>query len=366
MTLKPMMTIALTAIAAALSFALAPAFAQAQPNSSGYRTAAATPHIRDFTVAQVQRVGPGTELDFALTGSPGADVSLQIVGSGRTVRMAETEGRPGTYAGSYTVGSRDRVTAASLVTARMVKDRQAVTASLEQSIVAGAPGPAPGAARIAAFDIAAPDRVRPGDELKLAMTGSPGGKATVAVKGVPQRIALREIDRGVYEGSYTVRRQDRLADGLSATGFLSLSGKESTRPFERQMTGASPRNGREAEDRSRMVQQCSNCGVIQEVKAVEVKGEGNNVVGTIAGGVVGGVLGHQVGGGSGKDLATIAGAVGGAYAGNRVQSKMGRTTQHQAVVRLDNGSLQTVSLADEPAFKVGDQVKVENGAIVRR
>jgi hypothetical protein len=36
------------------------------------------------------------------------------------------------------------------------------------------------------------------------------------------------------------------------------------------------------------------------------------------------------------------------------------------VVRLDNGSLQTVTLADEPNFKVGDQVKLDNGVIVRR
>jgi uncharacterized protein YcfJ len=36
------------------------------------------------------------------------------------------------------------------------------------------------------------------------------------------------------------------------------------------------------------------------------------------GGLIGGVLGHQVGGGSGKDLATVAGAVGGAVVGNNV------------------------------------------------
>ena len=44
----------------------------------------------------------------------------------------------------------------------------------------------------------------------------------------------------------------------------------------------------------------------------------NNVGGLLLGGLIGGVLGHQVGGGSGKDLATVAGAVGGAVVCNNV------------------------------------------------
>lgn len=44
----------------------------------------------------------------------------------------------------------------------------------------------------------------------------------------------------------------------------------------------------------------------------------SNVGGLLLGGLIGGVLGHQVGGGSGKDLATVAGAVGGAVVGNQI------------------------------------------------
>lgn len=47
----------------------------------------------------------------------------------------------------------------------------------------------------------------------------------------------------------------------------------------------------------------------------------NAVVGTVLGGAAGAALGHQIGGGSGKDVATAAGAVGGAYAGNKVAKK---------------------------------------------
>lgn len=42
------------------------------------------------------------------------------------------------------------------------------------------------------------------------------------------------------------------------------------------------------------------------------------VTGTLLGGAAGGALGHQIGGGSGKDVATVAGALGGAYMGGKV------------------------------------------------
>ena len=48
---------------------------------------------------------------------------------------------------------------------------------------------------------------------------------------------------------------------------------------------------------------------------------GQNVGGLLLGGLIGGVLGHQVGGGSGKDLATVGGAVAGALVGNNVAGR---------------------------------------------
>ncbi|MBK4733001.1 glycine zipper 2TM domain-containing protein [Noviherbaspirillum pedocola] len=47
----------------------------------------------------------------------------------------------------------------------------------------------------------------------------------------------------------------------------------------------------------------------------------NSPVGIGVGAVVGGLLGSQVGGGTGKTLATIAGAVGGGYVGNEVAKR---------------------------------------------
>jgi uncharacterized protein YcfJ len=63
------------------------------------------------------------------------------------------------------------------------------------------------------------------------------------------------------------------------------------------------------------------CHDEQVTRQAPVKDE-HQVLGTIAGAVIGGVIGHQVGGGSGRDLATVAGAAGGGYAGNRIQKNL--------------------------------------------
>jgi uncharacterized protein YcfJ len=51
-----------------------------------------------------------------------------------------------------------------------------------------------------------------------------------------------------------------------------------------------------------------------------------NVGGAIAGALIGGILGHQVGGGTGKDLATAGGAVAGGVIGSRVGGNDGAPT----------------------------------------
>ncbi|MES2787920.1 MAG: beta/gamma crystallin-related protein [Pseudomonadota bacterium] len=55
-----------------------------------------------------------------------------------------------------------------------------------------------------------------------------------------------------------------------------------------------------------------------ERQQVQQSDSGRNVGGTIAGALIGGILGHQVGGGSGKDLATVGGAVAGGVIGSNV------------------------------------------------
>ena len=117
---------------------LAVTTAHAETRSTDTR-AASIARIDSFGVVQQSKVGPGSEIDFTLTGTPGRSVTLRIAGATADAPMSEV--RPGHYQGSYTVRSRDRITAASLVTARVEKDGESVTALLDQSVISGAPSP---------------------------------------------------------------------------------------------------------------------------------------------------------------------------------------------------------------------------------
>ena len=56
---------------------------------------------------------------------------------------------------------------------------------------------------------------------------------------------------------------------------------------------------------------------VERTQVPEQRGD-RNVPGAIAGALIGGVLGHQVGGGTGKDIATVGGAVAGGVIGSNV------------------------------------------------
>jgi outer membrane lipoprotein SlyB len=310
--------------------------------------------VESFGVKQLKSLVPGSEVAFNLNGVPGASVLLRIAGATGEVPM--TEGRPGVYTGDYTLRLRDRVTAASLVTAQITKDGQSFTLPMDQSMVLGARSPAPAAAaHITRFNVTAPEGARPGDELVFSLTGAPAGQARAVVQGVPAGIALAETQPGVYEGRYTLRRGDRLDRNLVATGYLMLNRKETSQRFDNRLSdGGNPARAT-----------CADCGVVESVRVVEVRGDKPNVLGTIAGGVLGGVLGHQMGGGSGKDLATIAGAVGGAYAGNRIENSRDVSKLHRVVVRMDSGASRSIDLAADPDLKTGAAVRIESGGIVR-
>lgn len=107
---------------------------------------------------------------------------------------------------------------------------------------------------------------------------------------------------------------------------------------------------------------CSECGVIEGVREIEVKGEGSGL-GAVGGAVVGGLLGNQVGAGHGKQVATVAGAVGGVIAGNEIEKRVKSTKDYEVTVRMDDGSSRVFHQADVPAWRAGDHVKVIDGAI---
>ncbi len=76
------------------------------------------------------------------------------------------------------------------------------------------------------------------------------------------------------------------------------------------------------------------CYDVEVQRPKQVKDQ-HKIAGTAIGAVAGGLLGNQVGGGSGKKIATAAGAVGGAVAGRKIQEHQQNKTETVIERRCD-------------------------------
>lgn len=150
--------------------------------------------------------------------------------------------------------------------------------------------------------------------------------------------------------------------GQAATASAAAS-VAAPAPKPRQVVAAAP-----AAPRAQTVQAappCRNCGEIASIDAIQVKGEGSGL-GAVAGGLAGALLGKQIGNGSGQKVATVAGAIGGAYAGHQVEKNARADTDYRVTVRFTDGTTQQFTFDSQPNWRVGDDVRVENGQIVSR
>lgn len=107
---------------------------------------------------------------------------------------------------------------------------------------------------------------------------------------------------------------------------------------------------------------CSNCGNVESVRTIKHRAEGSGL-GAAGGAVIGGLLGNQIGGGTGRTIATAAGAIGGAVVGNQVEGNMKATTSYEIRVRLDDGTLRTFRQNNAPAWRSGDRVRIVKGRL---
>ena len=345
-----------------------PALAQPAP------VAMSAPRIDGFDVAAARRLTTGTSLPFTLYGTPGGSASVHVNGAAARILLDEVEA--GVYEGTYTIKKNDRIAANSTVTANLRQGNQIATAILDESLLAGvrsaaAPSAAvPAAAgtpRIERFEVDPPARLQAGEQLYFTLYGTPGGKASMRIAGVQGRLFMEEVQSGIYEEAYTIKERDRITANAAVTATLHLGNRDASATLGRPLLAGSnlgPNPGpAPVPSPRRAASACANCGVVEAVNVVEVKGEGT-YLGKIGGGVVGGLLGSQIGHGKTTTLAEIAGAVGGALAGNEAEKYLKKTKHYDVAVRLQGGGAQTVTYATQPAFRVGDRVRIENGVLV--
>lgn len=351
-------------MSALLPVALLSMPAQAQqhnpPQASHYSAAQGNPKIDGFDVEEVRRLVPGTDLHFELYGTPGGLASLRIAGANRNLTLVETEA--GRYQGIHTISLSDKIVARSPVTANLRVGDVIASEVLNESLQVGvgehsmkfAPGPLPAIERFTAMPAA---DLHPGQELNFTVLGTPGGKVHLTIDGVKGKIILPEANKGQYTGSYTIKSRDRIASNSVVTANLLL-GAHSTSFILNQALQS------KAAPPVRTAAPCSDCGTIEAVNLVEVKGNGG-YLGAIGGGVLGGLLGNQIGGGSGKKVATVAGVVGGALAGRAIEANTRDSHHYEVRIRMQNGAAETLTYPNEPGYRVGDKVKLNDGVIAR-
>lgn len=86
----------------------------------------------------------------------------------------------------------------------------------------------PKAPVIEQFDVESDDRLVVGSKLRFTIEGSPRASASVRISGVNQRIPLKEVEEGVYEGSYTVKTGDRITDDSAARATLKRGNRSTS------------------------------------------------------------------------------------------------------------------------------------------
>jgi hypothetical protein len=69
----------------------------------------------------------------------------------------------------------------------------------------------PAAPQLRSLQVTSDDGLNAGSELEFTVQGAPRARTHVRINGVQRNIPLKEASPGVYTGSYTIKRQDRIS-----------------------------------------------------------------------------------------------------------------------------------------------------------
>jgi hypothetical protein len=143
---------------------------------------------------------------------------------------------------------------------------------------------------------------------------------------------LPEVRPGEYSGTYTIRRADRIAPNAAVTATISANGRQTTSTLGRPLLAGGPATAPAA----RVTRFCTNCATVEAINVIEVSGSG-----------------------------AYLGALGGAAVGNNIERNGRRNHHYELVVRYGNGGTQTLVYENDPGFRVGERVKVNDGLLAR-
>lgn len=185
------------------------------------------PELRSLKVSSDGGLSAGAELGFTVEGTARAKSHVRIDGVNRDIILKETA--RGVYTGTYTILSQDRISQTSPIRAIVQAGNRNVVANYTFPVgMATVPVSVPLAdpvkakvkekekvkakaekLRIDSFTVDPLAKLEPGAELHFSLNGMPGGEAEVAIPGIVKKVAMHEVSPGVYEATYTLRKQDK-------------------------------------------------------------------------------------------------------------------------------------------------------------
>lgn len=135
-----------------------------------------------------------------------------------------------------------------------------------------------------------------------------------------------------------------------ALGALTLAGCANTAPYSGNVY-----SGNQA-----TAAQSVTYGTVTALRRVQIQADSRagGLIGTGGGAVIGGLLGNQVGGGSGRTLATAAGVIAGSLAGSKFEESANRIPAWEIEIRQDSGQSVIIVQQADQAFQVGQRVRI--------
>ena len=96
------------------------------------------------------------------------------------------------------------------------------------------------APKITGFDVDQVTTLQPGTTIDFTLAGTPKARATVRIGGIPRVIVLKETGRGFYEGSYTIRKKDRISSRATVVATLSQGNSHTIARLGKSILAADP------------------------------------------------------------------------------------------------------------------------------
>ena len=163
-------------------------------------------------------LGPGEVITVTLVGTSGCSAFFDIGENIVDIPMSEIN--PGVYEGTYTVKNTDEGKNLT-VKGELIKDNSgAATFEAEKKVSIGAV-----VENVAIYAVThnATEPLLPGDIFEVTLVGDPDGNASFNIGEDIKNIPMKEIQPGVYKGTYTVKNTDSITDGI-ILGNLTKSG----------------------------------------------------------------------------------------------------------------------------------------------